>query len=259
MPSRPDADSPIRTGGISSRAGFTLMELVVSSLLISIVLAGIYSAFSTALRTSRIGEAGMRNYQSARIATAVFEQELQCVVTGSEHLFEGEDDEVLFYSLASPMDVEEGEYARVMQVRYRTKEDRHSRDKILVREEAIVDGPLPVPEPGREDDVDSDTLKLKNKESFELASGIKDVEISYYWARPKTEESAEDAAFADAPPEFLILEENDKGWGLPQAVKMVMTVADPNDEDEETTFTTFVAFQGPTTPLSKSGVEEVGL
>lgn len=234
------------------------MELIVSTLLISVVLAGVYAAFSTALLSSRTGEAGMRNYQGARIATAMLEQELQCVIAGSGHLFEGDEDELTFYALVPPMDVEEGEFARVMRVRYRLKEDPKSRDKILVREEAIVEGPLPMPEKGEEGDVDSDTLKVKNKETFEIASGIKDFELSYYWVRPKTADMEEDASFGEKPAEFLVQEENRKGWGLPQGVRMALTVADPNAaEKEETVFTTFVVFQGPTTPLLESGVEEI--
>lgn len=243
--------------GRAAQAGFTLMELIVASLLTSIVLGGVYTAFSTAIVTARHGEAGIRNYQTTRIASSVLVQELQCVITGSEHLFEGDDDELTFFAVTQPMDVEDGEHPQIMRVRYRLKDDPHSRAKILVREEAAVKGPLPLRPPEESEDVKAERIKLGPEKTFELAGGLAGLELAYYWVPPPPEETGEEAPAPGSIP-YVVMEESREGWGLPQAVKATFTVEDPNSESGETAFSTFVAFNAQTTPYDEDSFDEEG-
>lgn len=251
-------NSRLHSGRLRKQGGFTLMELLVSSIMISVVLAGVYTAFGTALITWRAGEAGIRNAQSARIATMVMAQELQSIVRGSEYLIEGENDEITFYAVTRPMNVEEGNFSRIVEIRYRLKNDPKSRNKILVREEGLVDGPLPLVTPETKDDIETTKIKVKDEEDFEVASGIADLEFSYYWVPGQEEAEEEGESLEPQPAPLVVKKENRKGWGLPQGIKIEMTIADPNAEKGKTTLTSFVAFHGPTTPLGEEGGPEEG-
>ncbi len=44
------------------RAGFTLVELIVASTLLTIVLAGVYTTFSSSVRVWRSGESNYHTY-----------------------------------------------------------------------------------------------------------------------------------------------------------------------------------------------------
>jgi hypothetical protein len=154
------------------------------------------------------------------------------------------------------MDVEEGRHARIMWVQYRLKEDPKSREKILVREEAVVKGPFPTNEKKDQDEIETNPVKLGKKENFELATGIKSMKITYYWVPASQDASAQSLGTPQGEP--TVLEENRKGWGLPQGMKIALTIADPNAESGATRFTSFVAFQGPTTLVPGGRPDQMG-
>ncbi len=229
-------------------SGFTLAELIIASTLISLVMAGVCFAFNTSIRTWRRGEADLQAYQDARIALSILSRELECVVSGSEYLFEGDHNELEFYALAPPMYVEEDEGPRVLWVRYRTTTDPEANTTILVREEALVESALPIVRPDDRDHARATPIVERGKRhKFELASDVMDFEIRYIWM-PALE--PEMALERQPVPEWIapvVEDENPAGAGLPQALRIALTVADPNTEAGQTTFTSFVAFRGPTT------------
>ncbi|MDX9972472.1 MAG: prepilin-type N-terminal cleavage/methylation domain-containing protein [FCB group bacterium] len=245
-----------RTGRCGSRGGFTLMELLVATILASIVLGGMYTALNTAILTLRTGEAGIRHSQGARISMALMQQELQCVIPGAELLFEGDEDELQFFAVTKPLDVEEGTRARIMRVRYRIKNAPGTRENVLVREEAVVKGPFPRQEEQDRGNIQTNPVKLGVEETFELASGIQGLRFSYYWM-PASRGIA-DQSLATEVGEPIVMKENKRGWGLPQGLKIVLEVSDPNSESGIATFTTFVAFQGATTLLQRGQPGELG-
>lgn len=240
----------------SGQAGFTLMELLVASIMASILMAGMYTALSTAILTWRTGEAGIRNFQGARIGMAMMEQELQCVIPGAELLFEGDEDELQFFAVTKPLDVEEGSHARIMRVRYRIKNAPGTRENVLVREEAVVKGSFPRQEETERDEIQTDPVKLGTEETFELATGIRGLRFTYYWL--PASQGAADQSLTAGSFEPIVMEKNVRGWGLPQGIKIVLDVLDPNSESGVTTFTTFVAFQGPSSLLKGGKPGELG-
>ncbi len=241
----------------SARRGFTLVELLVASTLMAIILGGVYAAFSTTIRSWRIGEASVETYQGARISLALMTRELRSVVPGSDRFFEGDDNELLFYTVSPPLEVEEGEGPQLLQVRYRLKSDPKGRGRILVREEArLVEGFPEPPEKKRISVVDHP--KTSNDEEFELMAGVADLEISYYWAPPVDERRSIGSGGPPAPVEFIVRDENRLGDGLPQAVRIALTVLDANSPSGETVFTTTVPFPGPTTRLTKETAFSIG-
>ncbi len=234
--------------GKRTQPGFTLAELIVASTLISIVMASVYTAFNSTLRVRRLGEANLHTYQDARIALTVLSRELNCIVGGSEHLFEGEDDQFEFFAVTPPMNVEEGKGPRLMWVQY-----RYSRpQKALFREEAVVDEPLPLRRRD-EDTVDRSRIKLGRKRKFEFATDVLDFEVWYCWVPPPPKRKPGEPPVLVDP---IILEENRQGWGLPQGLKVALTLEDPNASSGRTTFSSSITFRGPTTSYK---AERLGL
>lgn len=234
---------------IYSRAGFTLAELLVATTLITIVMAAVYTSMTNSLRAWRIAESDMTVYQNARTAMDIVTRELQCVLPGAAHLMEGDDHELTFIAVTPPLDVEEGEGARVLQIQYRV--GGSGQRKALIREERTVESPLPLSPPGK-DKIDRGRLKLGREESFDLAVGIDDFEIQYYWRPPEAEWPKLPPEEPPQPLEMIVEHEQREKWGLPQGVRLTLRMRDPDRKGETLDFTTFVAFRGPTALYDRS-------
>ena len=226
--------------------GFTLAELAVATTILTIVMTAVYTSFGSTLRAWRLGEAHMQTYQDTRVAMSVISRELSCIVGEAEHLFQGKDDEVEFFCVSQSMNVEKGEGGHVLWVKYRFNRD----GKKLVRQEGLVERPLPL-RPHGDEEVDHSRIKLTHKRTYELAAGdILDFKITYYWVPPVERKE-------DEPPEWvepIELTESREGWGLPQAIKINVTVRDVNAEKGRTTFSLQHTFRGPTTPYDEKRI-----
>lgn len=228
--------------------GFTLVELLVATTLLTIVLAAVYTAFNTSIRAWRAGEASLESFQEARTALALLGRELRCIIPGTEPLMTGKDNEITFYACTAPMDVERGEGPRVLRLRYRLRDNPKGSGKILLRQEALVEDAFPVAKPG--ENLDSKMITTGREETFELATEIKRFQIEYLWVRQEDRSGgvgSSDAGVADR----VVMEEHKEGWGMPQGMRLHLVVTDANAESRETTFTTTVAFRGPTTTMTQ--------
>lgn len=234
-------------------SGFTLVELLVACTLLSVVMGGIYVAFSSTVRLWRSGEANLRTYQDARTAMTIMTRELERIAPRTGHLCKGKDDEFEFFAVAQSLDVEEDALPRMMWIKYRLKQDAGV-GKTLVREERTVESSLPPAD--SKDDIDATRVKLGRKHTFDLASGVLGFDIRYVWV-PQEEEQLDslDDEPSDAPVALVMAEEHDQGTGLPQGIQLSLTLDDPNAEDGETTFRTLLTFRGPTTLLAAAGEE----
>jgi len=227
------------TGGFDSGAGawgFTLAELVVATTVLTIVMSSVYIAFGSATRAWREAEANGSTFQEARIALNAMSHELNCIVGGSEHLFEGKDDEFEFFAVTPAMNVEKGEGPQLLWVRYKINRTQ----KRLEREEAIVKGPLPAP-PQDKKELERGRIKLGSKHEFTMTGNVRDFKVSYIWL-PKDERKP------DEPPVYLepiVMERSKQGWGLPQGIKVELTIDDPGSETKRTTFTSQTTFRIP--------------
>ena len=226
--------------------GFTLAELLVASTMLAVVLGTVYTSFSSSVNLWKIGEADIAAYQDARIALDILTRELQNMVPGAAHLFAGSEDEFEYYAVTRPMNVEDGADPRVLQIRYRVKSDPHGEGKLLIREESPVEGPFPS-RPPRDGVIEDTDIDLGSESQFELAAGVKKFDLHYYYLQP-----ADDAGLlgapAEAPAEFDIREELDTTAGLPQAIRIDLTMFDPNAEDGETRFSTYAVLRTPAAP-----------
>lgn len=249
--SKPDFHKP------GSEAGFTLAELLVATMLLTIVMSGVYVCFSSTVRLWRLGEANIATYQDARTALSIMTRELQNVVPGTAHLVEGGNDDFTFFAVTPPLDVDENSQPQVIQIQYRTRKDPNGEGRILLREERLVKSPLPSKPPG-DGEIDRTIIKMASEKDFELAYGVKNFELRYYWIPP--EDSVQDATNSGppAPVEFIVRDDHPKGSGIPQGIRIELTLLDDNSESGETTFTTVVVFRGETTELEEDSIETVG-
>lgn len=226
--------------------GFTLAELIVAATVLTLVMTSVYVAFGNTLRAWRLGESHLATYQNGRTALSVLSRELGCMLGGAEHLFQGTHDEVEFFTVAPPMNVDKGEGSRVLWVHYRFNRT----GKSFVREEAIVLKPLPLK---RADDgkVDRTRVKLGRKKKFELVSeGVVGLDLTYFWIPPHQQKPNE-------PPQWLdpiVLKESREGWGLPQGIKVDLTLKDTTSESGKTRFSLRTSFRGPTTPYDEKKI-----
>lgn len=242
--------------GRARRGGFTLAELLVASTLMAIVMAGVYTAFSSALRGWHGADSNYRIYEDARLALGLLSRELQAIPPGTLHLVEGSREELEFFTLSYPMNVSDGEEARVLRVRYRLKGVKRGRGRTLIREEAIVEGALPVDPPGSEG-VDMMRIRVGQRHEFVIASDVLEFSVRHYWI-PRVDRAA------DEPPrriEPIVEDDHRRGWGLPAGMEVALSLYDPvaASGDQGTTFTSFVVFRGRTSPLPKALDEALGV
>jgi len=238
-------------------AGFTLAELLVASTILAVILGSVYTAFSSSVNIWKKGESNLHTFQDARTALDIMTREMQNMVPGAGYLFTGASDEFSFYATTRPMDVEEGAEPRVLYIRYRVKSDPKGEGKLLIREEQLVESPLPA-KPPRDGAIDTSIIELGNESQFELAKGVKRFELHYYWVAP-TEPVDPLNPQTTAPAEFVIEDELAEGDGIPQAIRIDLTMLDENAEKGETTFTTYAVTHGPSDKREDSSLsaEEV--
>jgi prepilin-type N-terminal cleavage/methylation domain-containing protein len=240
----------MRTGTHSSRSrqGFTLAELIVATTMIAIVMSAVYTAFHSAIRAWRAGEANYQTYQDARIALGLLAQELRSMPIGSFEWMVGADDEIEFYTLSPPMNVEDGEGPAALKVKYTLSRADARSAHTLVREEQIVEGPIPVA-PACDGSVRTGKVKLGRTHKFELAHGVQDFSIAYFWRPPPPRRDNH------IPPQYPVtmIEEplNKECWGAPAAIVLSLTLDDPGaaDRNNRTTIEHSVTFRFNTTGL----------
>lgn len=239
-----------RTQAPPQDAGFTLAELLVASILLTLVLAGAYTAFSSSIRLWRIGEANVATYQDGRMALSILERELEHIPAGIAYLMEGDDRELQFFAVTEPMDVDKDVFVQPLRILYRLKRVQGKRGSTLIREERAVEGALP-PEPEANAAIDDSTIKLSRARSFAIAEGVRDLRFEYCWI-PTREDGRPAAPESDGRVRLVVKERHERGWRLPQGIRITLAIEDSNAEKGETTFSTFVTFRGPMGTLKKT-------
>lgn len=241
-------------------AGFTLAELIVATTLLSIVMLAVYGAFSGTMAAWRSGEEDMDGFRDVRLAMDVMRREMQSIIPGSQYLFEGGRDSLEFYVSAPPLFLGDGSGTRQLRVRYHTERDRDRGGLMLVRSEAPVQSPLPPPPPPP-DEADAGrtqvtAVDLGREEQFYLVRDVEAVTLEYYWMRPPEPRPVE---MPPVPVEPIIKNSVQRELGLPQGVRMQITVADPRSDAGTVTFTQLVRFYGQTTPVTEELLLRLGV
>ncbi len=226
------------------RAGFTLVELIVASTLLTIVMAGVYTTFSTSVRVWRSGESNYQTYEDARRAFGFLVRELRAIPQDALHLVNGSEDMIEFVTLAQPMHVESGDWERLMLVRYRLVSEGRGGAITLRREEALVEGPLPVA--GQTDDLGQPLeMALGRSYDFMLASGVERLSFYYMWALVKLRPPEMPPAWAEMVGDTVV------EAGLPETIEVTLVLHDPGSVSGgfESTFTDVVTFRSASSPI----------
>ena len=232
--------------------GFTLAELLVATVLLSVVMSSVYTMFYAVLVPWRAVENDYDAYRAARNAMTLIDREVNNIVPGAWHLFEGKDDETTLFVVSEPMDVEKSEGRHVMRVRYAFKKAKGT----LVREEALVMSPLPLPpQPGKE--IESSRLKLKDKQDFVIATNVEDYSVRYVWLPQPPNRKATDPPVPIKP--MYTTQHNTKwGIGYPQAIEFTLKLRDPEKKGGFQTVTKTIPLPGKVGPTMKILTEKLG-
>ena len=200
------------------RGGFTLTEVLVASMLLSIVMTAVYTLFFSVISIWRSEENDEGLHRKARSLLGLVERDFNNLHGGGRYLFEGGEEEVTLYVVAPPMDVESGEGRRVMKVRYRFDE----KEGTVVREEALVEGALAATAEVR----NTDRIQLTDEASFVVATGVSKFDLRYLWIpRP-------DSTYWQNKPEPVtpvVAVRHKPGWGLPQALQVDLALRGGDD------------------------------
>jgi prepilin-type N-terminal cleavage/methylation domain-containing protein len=203
------------------REGFTLIEVLVASMLLSIVMTAVYTLFFAVISTWRSEENDEGLHRRARSLLALVERDYNNLHGGGSYLFEGGEEEVTLYIVAPPMDVESGEGRRLMKVRYRFDK----KDGTVVRDEALVEGALPATAEAAEE-VGTGRIEVTDEASFVVATGVSKFDLRYVWIqRP-------DSTYWQSKPEPvtpLVAKRHESGWGLPQAIQIDLALRGGDD------------------------------
>lgn len=233
---------PGRCRRLKASAGFTLIELVVASMLMAIVLAGVYMTFSTAVRSWRSAESNYDTFVDARRAMGMLNRELHAIPNDARHLVRGGPDWIEFVTLARPMDVEADSSVALMRVSYRVKKSRDGTE--LIREEAPVEGPLPAPpeQPNRL----PGQLRVGRSHEFTLAKDVLDFTLRYTWAMPPPPRKP-----GVPPPRVAIVGDAKVDYALPEGIEATLTLRDPANvaNGEQSGFQTVITFRSATSPV----------
>lgn len=200
-------------------AGFTLAELLVASVLLSVVMASVYTMFYAVLVPWRAVENDYDTYRELRNALTIMDRELRNLSPFAPHLFEGEGDEITFFAVTEPLDVEKAEGRHLLRIRYRFKKAAGE----LVREEALVTSPLPVAPPQGKT-LDRGRIKVKQEREFTVAANVEDFSLRYVWlpAPPPRD--------ASTPPQTIepvYASQHKERWGYPQGIEVTLVLNDP--------------------------------
>ncbi len=210
-------------------AGFTLMELLVASMLFSIVMTAVYTLCNNVILAWRTTEQDYDAYQNARNVATLMQREFNSAIAG--HLFEGTDDEFTLFTVADPLNIEQNQGRALLRVRYRYNKAKDE----LVREEAQVATALPMALPD-DGELPKNRIRVKHKEDFVVASGVKKIKVAYEWV-PALDPNAGNAP--SDPNNHIIVNRHSKKWrlGMPQAVRVTLTLADPKAKDKDKVLT----------------------
>ena len=233
-----DSQLPAQRAGLT---GFTLMELLVSVTLLSIVMTSVYSLTNSTLHAWRSVEGGYDMHLEARSVMTLFSHEYNNIAGRAAHLFEGDKSSIVMFVVAQPLDLEQGEGPRLMRVEYSYNRSKRS----IVREEALVEAALPLPETEGQS-IDPGRIKLDRPYKVTVANNVNQFSLRYVWApaapvRPPHE--------PPVPEPLIYVNKHKDKQGLPQAVEITLELFEPDDSDKSYNMVVTLPMRAPSERL----------
>ncbi|NLN93508.1 MAG: prepilin-type N-terminal cleavage/methylation domain-containing protein [Candidatus Hydrogenedens sp.] len=232
-----------------NQKGFTLVELLVATVLLSLVMSSVYSLTHSSLRTWRGVEGGVEMHFDARSFFTLFSHEYNCIVGRAEHLFEGDNKSITMFVIAQPLDLDEGEGSRLMRVIYSWNRNKRS----IEREEALVTSALPKRLPEKES-LDRSKIKVKRRYKTTVAENVSRFEITYIWV-PLPAEMTRDTPPEPEPP--IYKKESRERWGLPQGIRLEVEMKDPDIKGKNYNFDTIMPMRAQSFRQKREQLEEM--
>lgn len=234
----------------SGSTGFTLVELLMATTLMSIVMVSVYTTFASGIRVWRDGETGADALHEARLAMQVLRDDLQSIPPGTFHLFKGTEDTLEFYTLAHPMNVESDTGLGMMRVTYRVGARGGRTENTLLRTEARVEGPLPS-SAGRGERTDTTRVELAREHTFALAGDLESFALRYLWTPIDDRSPTEPPSHRDA------IEEREAKGALPHGISVSLTLqpADGSFGATSRTLTDVIVYRGPKSAVPREVLE----
>lgn len=153
-----------------TRRAFTLIELIIATVMLAMIVVSIYSAFSVGIKAWRRGSED-RDLQKIRIGLLRMQKELRSSFFFSEAPFKGTSSEITF-----PLVVSEENKDNIYVVNYYIVEDRNTGYEALMKRKTLfMDNQIL-----GEKDVD-EVIFLANSIDFEYAYELKDGLKGFKW------------------------------------------------------------------------------
>ena len=213
---------------LQKNQGFTLAEVLVASILLSIVMSAVYVTFFSTLQSWNLIERDRDLYRDMRGVLNRFERDLSNSVAGAAPFFEGEEKELTLFIVDDPMGLQEIAGRRLLRVRYRY--DRGGRR--LVREEALVKTGLPQEPPQDEGRGARTRIEVDDEKELTVAENVTSLSFAYIWIPWEGREREPGVPPPEAAP--IIKNRHRQRWGLPQAIRLSLTFKDPEAEENNT-------------------------
>jgi len=224
---------------VSTRKGFTLIEVLVAMTVFAVVMTAVYAAFQTGARVWRNAEENMQMFQDARVALTLLTRELRCAFPEAGYLFQGVDDRsgdrdndrIEFFAVRPPLDPSQGQEARIMKISYYIDQARGGRGYVLRRQEQIVTGPIPTQEQFAKLGKKEKLIKMEKPWRCILATNVESLDFQYMWKQ-------EWVPFCD------------QGFGLPEVIEVTLALRGEEKRSDTRRFVTAVRMpvghgQGP--------------
>ena len=197
--------------------GFTLMELLVATVLLSLVMTAVYTLFHSAIGTWKILEENGDRPRAARYAVTLLEKDIQRLSPALAHFMEGDEKEAALFVYGSAMNVELREGKHLLRVRYYYDAAKQQ----LLRQESRVDYSIPQ-RTVQDEENQGIPFSLEDEQVFVIADNVTQFELHYGWI-PAVEQAP------DAPPEpreIFYTQQHKTGWGMPQVLRFRFQMED---------------------------------
>ncbi len=229
--------------------GFTLMELLVATTLLSIVLSSVYVLFHSSIQTWKRLESGVNPQQDARLVMNLIAKDINNLIASAGHLFEGDDSQMTMFIISEPFNKDIGEGGHLMRVEYKYNRTQ----KRLEREEALVDTALPkVPPPNRE--IDRSRIKVTKKRKDTIAENVREFEITYIWIPYDDKRNWKEPP---KPVEPVRAQKHKLCWWLPQGIEIKMALYDPDQPDEKSVYKEIFPIRAPSAHLTEKQLNKM--
>jgi prepilin-type N-terminal cleavage/methylation domain-containing protein len=215
---------------MTTRKGFTLIEILVAMTIFSVVMTAVYAGFNTGAKVWRRGERDMEAFRDARVTLALMSKELRCAFPEAGHLFSGQEkrigrrnaDRLDFFTVGQPLEPKRERVPMILKVSYYVDSARGGRGHVLKREEQIVTGRIPSKEELRDGKVRRKQVKMERAWTCVIAEDVQSLDLEYSWGS-------------------RWLQSCKQGFGLPAVVRITLDLEDEGRRAAPRRFATAVS------------------